>query len=304
MRLLVAVLFASMAFAQQPVTVQQGGNSATVSAGGALKVDASATTQPVSGTVAVSGSVAVTGTFWQTTQPVSIASLPVLSAGSNIIGKVGIDQTTPGTTNGVVVNNSSIAVTGTFWQSTQPVSLSSLPALATGANTIGNVNVNGTVPVSGTFWQATQPVSGTFWQATQPVSGTVTANAGTGTFAVSADPCFANSKSFAVINLTANTQVITGTSAKKTYICSLNLVAGAATNVAVVEGTGTTCATGIAGMAGGSTAATGWNFAANGGIALGNGGGSVMITATNADNVCVLVSAANQISGTIAYVQQ
>lgn len=40
------------------------------------------------------------------------------------------------------------AVTGTFWQATQPV--------------------------SGTFWQATQPVSGTFWQATQPVSGTVT----------------------------------------------------------------------------------------------------------------------------------
>jgi len=31
-----------------------------------------------------------------------------------------------------------------------------------------------------------QPVSGTFWQATQPVSGTVIANAGTGTFAVSA----------------------------------------------------------------------------------------------------------------------
>lgn len=30
----------------------------------------------------------------------------------------------------------------------------------------------GTAAVSGTFWQATQPVSGTFWQATQPVSGT------------------------------------------------------------------------------------------------------------------------------------
>jgi hypothetical protein len=80
------------------------------------------------------------------------------------------------------VDNASLAVTGTFWQATQPV--------------------------SGTFWQATQPVSlatntpdvtdrsarllghvtvdnaslavtGTFWQATQPVSGAVTANAGT-----------------------------------------------------------------------------------------------------------------------------
>ena len=33
-----------------------------------------------------------------------------------------------------------------------------------------------TFAVTGTFWQATQPVSGTFWQATQPVSGTVTIN--------------------------------------------------------------------------------------------------------------------------------
>ena len=36
-----------------------------------------------------------------------------------------------------------------------------------------------TFAVTGTFWQTTQPVSGTFWQATQPVSGTVTANLGT-----------------------------------------------------------------------------------------------------------------------------
>jgi hypothetical protein len=32
------------------------------------------------------------------------------------------------------------------------------------------VGVSGSVAVTGTFWQATQPVSGTFWQATQPVS--------------------------------------------------------------------------------------------------------------------------------------
>ncbi len=35
----------------------------------------------------------------------------------------------------------------------------------------GKLWVNpGTIAVTGTFWQATQPVSGTFWQATQPVS--------------------------------------------------------------------------------------------------------------------------------------
>lgn len=51
------------------------------------------------GTVAVTGSVAVTGTFYQVTQPVSLTTLPSLVAGTSIIGKVGIDQTTPGTTN-------------------------------------------------------------------------------------------------------------------------------------------------------------------------------------------------------------
>lgn len=51
--------------------------------------------------------------------------------------------------------NNSVAVTGTFWQATQPVS-----------GTFWQT----TQPVSGTFWQTTQPVSGTFWQATQPVS--------------------------------------------------------------------------------------------------------------------------------------
>ena len=106
-----------------------------------------------------------------------------------------------------------------------------------------------------------------------------------------------------VINLTANTQIITGTSSKQTYICSINIVVGAATNVAIVEGTGTVCATSITGMAGGSTAATGWNFAANGGLTLGNGDSWVIKTATAADNVCILVSAANQVSGSIKYVQ-
>jgi len=109
----------------------------------------------------------------------------------------------------------SFPVTGTFWQATQPVSLTSttitgtvastqsgtwnigsvatLPALPTGANTIGAVNVNGTLPVSGSFYQATQPVSiasmpstpvtGTFWQSTQPVSiASMPSTTVTGTF--------------------------------------------------------------------------------------------------------------------------
>jgi len=48
------------------------------------------------------GSLTVDGTFFQATQPVSIATAPALVASSAIIGNVRIDQTTPGTTNGTV----------------------------------------------------------------------------------------------------------------------------------------------------------------------------------------------------------
>lgn len=84
------------------------------------------------------------------------------------------------------------------------VSVSNLPASYPvtdngGSLTVdGTVGISGTVPVSGTFWQATQPVSDaggsltidgsvsvSNFPATQAVSGSVTANAGTGTFAVS-----------------------------------------------------------------------------------------------------------------------
>lgn len=63
--------------------------------------------------------VPVSGTFWQATQPVSIAA--------------------------------SVAVTGTFYQATQPVSLASLPSLATGSNAIGSITntafgISGTLP--------------------------------------------------------------------------------------------------------------------------------------------------------------
>lgn len=87
-------------------------NPLSLTTAGALRVDGSAVTQPVS------------GTFYQATQPVSIATAPVLVAGSAIIGKVGIDQTTPGTTNGVQVN----------------------AALPAGSAVIGKVSIDQTTP--------------------------------------------------------------------------------------------------------------------------------------------------------------
>lgn len=92
-------------------------------------------------------------------------------------------------TNGLLVNvsNASLAVTGTFWQATQPISAASLP-LPTGAATAAKQPALGTagtasadvITVQGIASMTPIAVSGTFWQATQPVSGTVTvSNPGT-----------------------------------------------------------------------------------------------------------------------------
>jgi hypothetical protein len=118
------------------------------------------------------------------------------------------------------------------------------------------------------------------------------------------DPCKGLTKLYASISQTGNTQLVAGTSSRKIYVCSIHVVAAAATNVAVVEGTGSVCATGTAGVSGfgGATAATGWNFAANGGIALGNGDSSLGAEGTSGDNLCIFNSGSGQVSGGISYV--
>lgn len=105
------------------------------------------------------------------------------------------------------------------------------------------------------------------------------------------------------ISITGDTQMITGTSGRHVYICHLDLVTSAANNIAVVSGTGTVCATGINGIFGGSTAATGWNLGANGGASVGAGSNSGWVGRTNAtgDNVCILRSSGAQVSGNIIY---
>ncbi len=120
------------------------------------------------------------------------------------------------------------------------------------------------------------------------------------------DPCAGQTKLFASISQTTNTQLVAGTVSRKIYVCSIHLVAAAATNVAVVEGTGSVCGTGTVGVSGfgGATAATGWNFAANGGIALGNGASALGAEGNSGDNLCLFNSGSGQVSGGISYVVQ
>jgi len=113
--------------------------------------------------------------------------------------------------------------------------------------------------------------------------------------------------SFAPVDIVTatTTLIVTGVSGRHVRICSVNLLTAGANNVALVAGTGATCATSTAGINGGVTAAEGWNFAANGGIAEGSGVGEIMSTnvpgGATGDSMCIITSAATQLSGTIGY---
>ena len=91
--------------------------------------------------------IAVTGTFWQATQPVSLSTnTPTLQASSAIVGKVGIDQTTPGTTNKVSIgNDGTVAISGNLpaFATTPTFNLGTAPNLTfTNTSFIANAGTN------------------------------------------------------------------------------------------------------------------------------------------------------------------
>lgn len=109
--------------------------------------------------------------------------------------------------------------------------------------------------------------------------------------------------SFVNVNVSTatTTLLIAGVAGRHVRISSISLVTATANNVALISGTGATCGTGTTGMNGGTTAASGWNFAANGGITQGSGLGTINQTNATGDSVCIVTSAATQLSGRIAY---
>lgn len=123
------------------ITVNQGGNSATVTASNALKVDASATTQPVSGTVTVQQATAanlnatVTGTVaasqsgtWDINNVSGTVSLPTgaaTSAKQPALGTAGTASTDVITVQGIA-SMTALKVDGSAV--TQPVSIATVPS--------------------------------------------------------------------------------------------------------------------------------------------------------------------------------
>lgn len=236
--ILIGVVLSVAAHAQTPTIIKDGagsGNAAQVTGTAALKVDGSAATQPISGTVTAT-------------------------------------QATAASLNATVVGTGTLAVQNTA-------------ATPAGSNVIGHV-----IADSG---------------STTVVTGTTAVNLSQ-VVGAAPDPCFGQARTYFSISQTTNTQIITGTSAKKIYFCSFNVVAGDAENISVVEGTATVCATATIAVPGfpAATAAAGWNFAANGGMASNGGAGSMAGTSVNADNVCLFQSGSGRVAGGGSYVVQ
>ena len=123
-------------------------------------------------------------------------------------------------------------------------------------------------------------------------------------YVATVDPCSYKAKSYYVVNLaaTGTVEVANAVANEFWYICSVNLVAQGANAFLIASDDTDGCGSLTAGLNGGTAAATGWGFAANGGIALGNGNATVMKSATANHYLCIAPSTTAQISGTIAYV--
>jgi hypothetical protein len=188
------------------------------------------------GFVNVKTSVLPTGASTSANQSTEITALnsiitntaAAIPAGSSIIGKVGIDQTTPGTTNGVQIN--------------------------TGTASIGNVGAD---PSSGKGTPASVAIS---------------------------------------VSTATTTQLVAISGSTKIYVTSFDVIAGGTGNITFEYGTGSTCGTGTTTLTGA------YNLTAQAGIAKGNGLGAILVVpAGNA--LCVLTSAAVQMSGSVSYQQ-
>lgn len=261
------------------------------------------------------GTFPVTGTFFQATQPVSCATAGTCPVAATL-------------------NAETTKVIGTVNQGTSPWIIAGAGTAGTPGTavlTVQGVGSGTALPVSGTFFQSTQPVSCAN-AATCPVTATIAASqtiavTNTGTFADQStlqagsanigsvestdgthiaiiDPCQGQTKVFTLISITTGTQVVTGTASKKQYVCEFQITTATTQNIALIEGSGSVCASSPLGLLGGATAATGFTFVANEGIVIGNGSSAIAATTVNANNICVLTSSTGQISGNLVSVAQ
>lgn len=270
-------------------------------ASGRLLVDGSGVTQPVSGTLAATQS-----GIW-TVQPGNTANTTAW-----LFNLGDVNGSAAAALSDALANPTTFAL-GSYslgWDATNSV----WRRLQVDAGT-GVIKVDGsaqTQPVSGTFWQATQPVSaaalplptGAATAANQTAAQGATGSAAPASAIQAGAVSSGNlvgiiqADNSAAINVSTatTTQLVALSAGKKIYVTNLNVIAGGTGNITFEYGTGTTCGTG-------TTALTGaYNLTAQTGLAMGGGLGPVLVVPAG-DALCVLTSAAVQMSGSIAFTQ-
>jgi hypothetical protein len=208
-------------------------------------------------------------TLGSITTPVSVNTLgsittpPVLGAGTAKYGQAAIDQTTPGTTNGVQVN----------------------AALPAGTNLMGKVDILGN---AGTALDA---ATGAAVPANALLMGTK-ASSGNMAGVIACDK-------YAIYDASTSgdTQIIAASGSTAIYVCSYTMGVGAtATNVKLDYGTGSNCVTG-------TTALTpAGQFIANGGKVISSPFWNGLKTPAS-QALCVNASAANPVQVEVWYAQ-
>lgn len=117
------------------------------------------------------------------------------------------------------------------------------------------------------------------------------------------DPCALNPKTSVAISQSASTQLFSGAAARKNYICAFSVVVPDSEKLALIEGTGSVCATTPLALIGPTLAVSGLSLAANGQLTLGNGSATVAAGVNQNFNVCLLQSGSGLIGGVIDFVQ-
>jgi hypothetical protein len=140
-------------------------------------------------------------------------------------------------------------------------------------------------------------------------NGQTTASASSPTVLASdqkvADPCMFQAKTKVAFSTTSgSTQLVALSGSTKIYVCAVHFISTSADSISFTEGTGTACATGATAVSGSTTAASGMDFPANGGMTEGGGVGTVMNTSVAGDELCLLQSGTTKIAGNLEVVQQ
>ena len=168
------------------------GNGATGTGSQRVTIASDNTAFAVNATLQASSAV-VGHVIADTGSTTAVTALPAIPAGTNLMGKVGIDQTTPGTTNGVQVNAALPAGTNVIGHiiadTGSTTAVTALPAIPVGSNVIGKVSIDQTTPGTTNLvaLAANQSVNVAQINATTPLMGNGTTGTGSQRVTIASD---------------------------------------------------------------------------------------------------------------------